>query len=64
MYPNKCLLILALLFSTVAFAQQDPITSQYMFNPLTFNPSYAGINDVTNINLNSRFQWTGFEGSP
>ena len=59
-----CIGLMLAIFSTHLSAQQDPISSQYMFNPLTFNPSYAGINDVTNINLNSRFQWSGYDGSP
>lgn len=45
-------------------AQQDPINTQYMSNPLAINPSYAGLNDVTNFNLNTRFQWTSLEGAP
>ncbi|MCF6359225.1 MAG: type IX secretion system membrane protein PorP/SprF [Cyclobacteriaceae bacterium] len=45
-------------------AQQDAIMSQYMFNQLAFNPSYAGINNITNVSLNSRFQWSSFEGAP
>lgn len=47
-----------------SYGQQDPLYSQYMFNPLAFNPSYAGIHNNTNITLNSRFQWTSFDGSP
>ncbi|MCB0495215.1 MAG: type IX secretion system membrane protein PorP/SprF [Cyclobacteriaceae bacterium] len=46
------------------FAQQDPLTSQFMYNQLAYNPSYAGINNITNITLNTRFQWQGFEGAP
>ncbi len=49
----------------LAKAQQDAIMSQYMFNQLAFNPSYAGINNVATFSLNSRNQWGGnFEGSP
>jgi len=50
--------------TSLAFGQQDPINSQYMSNPLAINPSYAGIHDVTNFNLNSRFQWSALEGNP
>ncbi len=56
--------VCVLLFPVKTIAQQDPLYSQYMFNPLAFNPSYAGIHSNTNITLNSRFQWTSFEGSP
>ena len=48
----------------LCLAQQDPINSQYMSNPLAVNPSYAGIHDVTNFNLNTRFQWSSLQGSP
>lgn len=58
------LLCLCLIMANAANAQQDPLTSQYMFNQLAFNPSYAGINNNTNITLNTRFQWQGFEGGP
>lgn len=50
--------------AAIANAQQDPLTSQYMFNQLAFNPSYAGINNNTNITFDSRLQWQGFEGGP
>jgi hypothetical protein len=62
----KYFLMLLFFVSTsgMVFAQQDPINSQFMSNPLAINPSYAGINDVTNFNLNSRFQWSNLEGSP
>lgn len=55
---------LALIMPALSFAQQDPINSQYISNPLAINPSYAGIHDVTNFNLNSRFQWSALDGSP
>ncbi len=56
--------VLSTILSAPVFAQQDPTTSQYMSNILSFNPSYAGINNITNATLISRFQWTQFEGSP
>ena len=58
------LALIVLVYPNRLLAQQDPISSQYMYNPLTFNPSYAGINDVTNITVNTRFQWGQFEGAP
>ena len=35
-----------------------------MYNPLAFNPSYAGINNIANLTLNTRFQWNALAGSP
>ena len=60
----KVLVALSILLPTISFAQQDALVTQYMFNQLAFNPSYAGINNNTNVSLNSRFQWSSFEGSP
>lgn len=45
-------------------AQQDPIYSQYMFNPLALNPAYAGSKDALSMMLISRHQWVGFKGAP
>ena len=53
-----------LLLSTGAFAQQDPLYSQYNFNKLAFNPAYAGIYDMASVTTMYRDQWAGLEGSP
>jgi type IX secretion system PorP/SprF family membrane protein len=45
-------------------AQQDPITSNYMFNTLTFNPAFAGTSGMICATAINRQQWIGFEGSP
>jgi type IX secretion system PorP/SprF family membrane protein len=45
-------------------AQQDPLYSQYLTNPLIFNPAYAGLNNAFNASFSYRNQWAGFDGSP
>ncbi|HEU4717295.1 MAG TPA: type IX secretion system membrane protein PorP/SprF [Bacteroidia bacterium] len=45
-------------------AQQDPLVSQYMFNPLYINPAYAGSRGVMNGDILLRKQWVGFPGAP
>ncbi len=61
----KTLTTLALLlFATLSFAQQDPIYSQYLFNPLILNPAYAGLNNRFNGSVGHRTQWLGMEGQP
>lgn len=47
-----------------AFAQQDPIYAQYMLNPLTINPAYAGSNKMFNANVQYRTQWAGLPQNP
>ena len=54
-------LIFFLLFlSCFAYAQQLPLNSQYIYNPLVINPSFAGISESSSIVLMNRNQWAGF----
>ena len=46
------------------FSQQDPLTSQYMFNTLTYNPGFAGISGMICATAFNRQQWVGFKGAP
>lgn len=52
------------LLSVVMYAQQDPLYSQYIINPLLINPAYSGITTDLNASVMYRKQWAGFEGSP
>jgi type IX secretion system PorP/SprF family membrane protein len=61
---KKLLPLVFLALSFHAMAQQDPIYSQYMVNPLVINPAYAGLNNNLNLNGSYRIQWAGFEGQP
>ena len=45
-------------------AQQDPQSSQYMFNTLTFNPGVAGTSGMICATAMNRQQWVGFKGAP
>lgn len=45
-------------------AQQDPIFTNYLQNPIAFNPAIAGTIDGLNLSLLSRHQWIGMEGAP
>ncbi len=60
---NVAAVILIILALPVS-AQQDPLSSQYMFNTLTFNPGYAGINGMVCATALNRQQWVGFNGAP
>jgi type IX secretion system PorP/SprF family membrane protein len=61
---KKLLPLVLLIISFQAMAQQDPIYSQYMLNPLVINPAYAGLNNNFNATGSYRIQWAGFEGQP
>jgi type IX secretion system PorP/SprF family membrane protein len=61
---KRIILILTLLTGLQSFAQQDPVYSLYMFNPLGVNPGYAGSREVLSGVLIHRSQWVGFDGAP
>ncbi len=61
---KKLILLASYIISLSAFAQQDPLYSQYMLNPLLINPAYAGLNNNLNAMVGYRTQWTGLEGQP
>ena len=50
--------------AATAFAQQDPLYSQYFNNPLLINPAFAGSTDRLYLGLAYRAQWAGIDGGP
>jgi type IX secretion system PorP/SprF family membrane protein len=57
------LIVLGSLFGT-SFAQQDYQLTHYMFDNLSFNPGYAGMNNNICGTIINREQWVGFDGRP
>lgn len=55
---------LFLLIANSVLAQQDVLSTQFMFNKLAVNPAFAGNSESANITAIMRDQWTGFEGAP
>lgn len=55
------LLLLSFLF-VAAQAQQDPLYSQYLINPFTLSPAYAGYYAAFNASAGYRQQWGGMDG--
>lgn len=56
------LLLLALTLG--AFAQQQPMYSQYMFNRFLLNPAVTGNVDYIPLRLTARQQWVGIDNAP
>ncbi len=61
--PFLAFLFLVLILSPV-LSQQDPLSSQYMFNILTYNPGAAGTSGMICATAMNRQQWVGFKGAP
>ena len=57
-------LIFFIFISSLIYAQQDALYSQYMFNQFTINPAYAGSRNSISSVLLYRNQWTGLSGAP
>jgi type IX secretion system PorP/SprF family membrane protein len=53
--------IIFLLITLSSFGQQDPQFSQYMFDPLFFNPGYIGMGEGICATGLYRQQWVGFK---
>lgn len=57
--------VLLFICGTMAlFSQQDIQYTQYMYNPTTINPAYAGSRGVVSIVGLHRSQWVGLDGAP
>ena len=54
---------LTCIFAT-GFSQQVPMYSQYIMNGFLINPSFAGRDGYSTVNLTVREQWVGMAGSP
>lgn len=46
------------------YAQQDVLSTQFMYNKLAVNPAFSGRNEATTITGILRDQWTGLKGAP
>jgi type IX secretion system PorP/SprF family membrane protein len=60
----KITFLFLILVACPVFSQQDPLSSQYMFNTLTFNPGVAGVSGMICATALNRQQWAGFTGAP
>ena len=56
--------IAGVLVSSVAMAQQTPLSNFYNFNEYLLNPSEAGINNRIEGTASRRIQWQGIDGAP
>lgn len=57
-------ILLLILTGNLAFAQQMPLFSQYLYNKFLINPAVAGSDGYTSVSLTAREQWVGYYGAP
>jgi len=61
---KKYIIVFNLLITVLSSGQSEPKLSLFSYNPLQYNPAYAGVFDGLSINGLYSSQWTGFEGAP
>src|SRR6478736_4904351 len=54
-----CITLFVASISSNVYAQTDQLQTNYLFNPLMYNPAYASVNDFMSANLMTRLQWLG-----
>ena len=64
LFKSLILVCIICLVGTKLSAQQVPMYSQYVMNGFLINPSYAGSDGYTSVNLTAREQWLGLPTSP
>ena len=64
LFKSLILICTIYLVGTNLSAQQVPMYSQYVMNGFLINPSYAGSDGYTSVNLTAREQWLGLPSSP
>ena len=62
----KKIIFLVIIFyhALIVSAQQDPQFSQNMFNMISVNPGYAGVEEDIVVSGINRQQWVGFDNAP
>jgi len=63
-HMKKLIVLLGLIITVGAYAQQDAMFTHYMYNTLSVNPAYVGSRDALTITGLNRNQWVGFDGAP
>ncbi len=64
-YSRQAISLLTLcLISLLSQAQQVPMYSQYIMNGFLVNPSFAGQDGYTTLNITARQQWVGLPSAP
>ncbi len=61
---KKILLFIFYLLPLTLVAQQVPQYTLHVYNPLVYNPAYAGMNEFLEGTATVRKQWTQLKGSP
>ncbi|MBX2963561.1 MAG: PorP/SprF family type IX secretion system membrane protein [Cyclobacteriaceae bacterium] len=62
--PSLLLLLFCVVLTFPALAQSTILYSSYYMNPSLYNPAFTGSSGYSELFLNFRRQWSGYEGAP
>lgn len=61
---GRFIVLLLIMISGIAGAQQRPQYTQYIFNNYLLNPALSGMENYTDVKIGHRQQWQGINGAP
>lgn len=61
---KQIILYCALFICVQVIAQQSPNNTLYEWNRINYNPAFSGASKTTDLTLQTRQQWVGFEDAP
>ena len=61
---GRFIVLLLIMISGIAGAQQRPQYTQYIFNNYLLNPALSGMENYTDVKIGHRQQWRGINGAP
>ncbi|GGC58455.1 hypothetical protein GCM10011387_10150 [Pedobacter quisquiliarum] len=61
---GRFIVLLLIMISGLAGAQQRPQYTQYIFNYYLLNPALSGMENYTDVKIGHRQQWQGINGAP
>ena len=61
---GRFIVLLLIMISGLAGAQQRPQYTQYIFNNYLLNPALSGMENYTDVKIGHRQQWQGINGAP
>ena len=61
---SRIIIIVCVLISIAAKAQQEPLFTQYYVNDMILNPAISGSKTYNSFIIQTRQQWLGFSGAP
>lgn len=64
LFKRICAFFICVFLGSKVFAQQEPHTMMFIYDPLSYSGAYAGVEDEVSCVMHFNKQWVNMEGSP